>query len=136
MRQWQRAQAATKPQQPTKPDEPSTSEVKVLESSALAVGASRNVVVPSNAGDIDLVVTRSVRGLVAFSRKCTHFGYLVCHSAEQCGRDEGALPDQLVCGYHGSVFSASTGAVIQGPANRALKAYKVTERSGSIYITL
>jgi nitrite reductase/ring-hydroxylating ferredoxin subunit len=34
------------------------------------------------------------------------------------------------------VFNASTGAVIEGPATRALTQYKVSERSGAIYITI
>jgi nitrite reductase/ring-hydroxylating ferredoxin subunit len=34
------------------------------------------------------------------------------------------------------VFNASTGAVIEGPASRALTQYKATERSGSIYVTI
>jgi nitrite reductase/ring-hydroxylating ferredoxin subunit len=34
------------------------------------------------------------------------------------------------------VFNASTGAVIEGPAEIALTQYKATERGGAIYITL
>jgi nitrite reductase/ring-hydroxylating ferredoxin subunit len=34
------------------------------------------------------------------------------------------------------VFNASTGAVIEGPAEIALTQYKATERSGAIYVTL
>ena len=125
-RQWRRAQASTKPQQPTKPDEPSTSEVKVLESSALAVGASQNVVVTSGGKNFAVVVTRTSAGLVAFNRACTHQGTLVTVNAAK----------QLYCISHDSLFNLTTGAVIEGPASRALTAYKATERSGSIYITL
>ena len=126
VRQWRRAQASTKPQQPTKPDEPSTGEVKVLESSALAVGASQNVVVTSGGKNFSVVVTRTSAGLVAFNRACTHQGTLVTVNSAS----------QLYCISHGSLFNLTTGAVIEGPASRALTAYKATERSGSIYITL
>jgi len=126
VRQWQRAQTSTKPQQPKKPDEPSTSEVKVLESSALAVGASQDVVVSSGSRNVAVVVTRTAAGLVAFNRACTHQGTLVTVNSA----------NQLYCISHGSLFNLTTGEVIEGPASRALTAYKATERSGAIYITL
>jgi len=44
--------------------------------------------------------------------------------------------NQLYCISHGSLFTLTTGAVIEGPASRALTQYKATERNGSIYITL
>ncbi|NDG10923.1 MAG: hypothetical protein EB111_03615 [Actinobacteria bacterium] len=37
---------------------------------------------------------------------------------------------------HGSLFNLTTGAVIEGPASRALTQYKATERSGAIYVTI
>lgn len=117
-RQWKRVKAAPPP--------PTTSEVKVLDSSALAVGASQNVVVTSGGRNIGAVVTRTAAGVVAFSRTCTHAGSLVSPGAS----------GQLACPAHGSVFNAVTGAVIEGPADRSLTQYKATERSGSIYITL
>lgn len=115
---WKRAKATPPP--------PSTNEVKVLDSSALAVGASQNVVVTSGGRNIGAVVTRTASGVVAFSRTCTHAGSLVSPG----------VSGQLACPAHGSVFNASTGAVIQGPADRSLTEYKATERSGAIYITL
>ena len=117
-RQWKRVKATPPP--------PTTSEVKVLDSTALAVGASQNVVVTSGGRNIGAVVTRTAAGVVAFSRTCTHAGALVSPGAS----------GQLACPAHGSVFNASTGAVINGPADRPLTQYKATERSGSIYITL
>ena len=116
-RQWKRVKA-------TPP--PTTSEVKVLDSTALTLGASQNVVVTSGGRNIGAVVTRTAAGVVAFSRTCTHAGSLVNPGSN----------NQLVCPAHGSVFNASTGAVIEGPADRSLTQYKASERSGSIYITL
>jgi thiosulfate dehydrogenase [quinone] large subunit len=100
--------------------------VKVLDSSALAVGASQNVVVTSGGRNIGAVVTRTPAGVVAFSRTCTHAGASVSPGAS----------GQLACPAHGSVFNAVTGAVIKGPADRSLTEYKATERSGAIYVTL
>ena len=114
---WKRAKAAPPPV---------TSGVKVLDSTALALGASQNVVVTSDGRKIGAVVTRTASGVVAFSRTCTHAGAPVSPGAS----------GQLACPAHGSVFNASTGAVIKGPAEIALTQYKATERSGSIYITI
>jgi nitrite reductase/ring-hydroxylating ferredoxin subunit len=122
VRQWRRAKA----EEVTATTAPAANEVKVLESSALAVGASQNVVVTSGGKNFAVVVTRTSAGLVAFNRACTHQGTLVTVNAAK----------QLYCISHGSLFNLTTGAVIEGPASRALTAYKVTERSGSIYITL
>lgn len=122
VRQWKRA----KPEPAKKPTDPSTNDVKVLESSALALGKSQNVVVTSGGRNFAVVVTRTPSGVVAFNRACTHQGTLVTVNTS----------NQLYCISHGSLFNLTTGAVIEGPASRALLQYKATERSGSIYITL
>jgi len=126
-RVWKRVTDSAKPTTTTQPaSEPTTSEVKVLDSSALAVGKSENVVVTSGGRNFAVVVTRTAAGVVAFNRACTHQGTLVTVNSA----------NQLYCISHGSLFNLTTGAVIEGPANRALTQYKVTERSGAIYVTL
>ena len=122
VRQWRR----TRSEPAKKPAEPSTSDVKVLDSAKLALGASQTAVVTSNAKNYAIVITRTAGGVVAFNRSCTHQGSFVAPSGG----------NQLTCPSHGAVFNASTGAVIEGPASRALTQYKATERSGSIYISL
>ena len=119
-RVWKRAKEAAKPQQPA------TDGIKVLDSSALAVGKSENVVVSSGGRNFAVVVTRTSAGVVAFNRACTHQGTLVTVNAA----------NQLYCISHGSLFNLTTGAVIEGPASRALTQYKVTETGGAIYLTL
>lgn len=120
VRQWKRVRT------PVAPATPTTSEVKVLESSALAAGRSANVIVTSGGRNFAVVLTRAPGGIAAFSRSCTHQGSLV--SANSSG--------QLACPSHGAIFDASTGAVIEGPAARPLTQYRVSERSGSIYLTI
>ena len=117
-RQWKRVKAAPPP--------PTTSEVRVLDSSALAAGTSQNVIVTADYLNLGVVVTRTASGVVALNRTCTHAGALVSPGAA----------GQLLCPAHGSVFNASTGEVIQGPAERSLTQYKASERNGGIYITL
>lgn len=116
--QWKRAKET--------PPQPTTSEVKVFDSSSLASGASQTAIITSGGKNYAVVLTRTSSGVVAFSRSCTHAGALVAPGPA----------GQLTCPAHGSVFNASTGAVIEGPANAALTQYRVSERSGVIYLTI
>ena len=123
VRTWRRVQASSTAKTPS---DSATSDVKVLNSSALAVGKSQNVVVTSGGKNYAVVVTRTSSGVVAFNRACTHQGTLVTINSA----------NQLYCISHDSLFNLTTGAVIEGPATRALTQYKATERSGAIYITI
>ena len=120
VRAWKRVQVSKAP------SEPSTSDVKVLDSSALATGKSQHVVVTSGGRNYAVVVTRTPSGVVAFNRACTHQGTFVTVNSA----------NQLYCISHGSLFNLTTGAVIEGPASRALTQYKATERSGAIYVSI
>jgi cytochrome b6-f complex iron-sulfur subunit len=72
-----------------------------------------------------IVIRRSSSAYVALSTTCTHASCTVNYSANS-GR--------LVCPCHGSVFS-NTGSVVQGPASRALPAYKVTVVGNNLTVT-
>lgn len=120
VRQWQRVKTPPKPTQPTSDD------VKVLDSSALALGATQVVRVTSDGRTYGVALTRTSSGVVAFDFRCTHAGAFV--------QPRGT--NTLWCPAHDSEFNASTGAATRGPATRALASYKVSERSGAIYITL
>jgi Rieske Fe-S protein len=68
---------------------------------------------------------RSASGeLVALLASCTHNG---CQPAPVAGR--------LVCPCHGSEFSLE-GDVLQGPADRPLTRYEVTEDDGDVTVWL
>jgi cytochrome b6-f complex iron-sulfur subunit len=74
-----------------------------------------------------LVVGRDAGGLYAMSSICTHQG---------CPTNivGGATQPTLYCPCHGSMFSA-TGAVVRGPARRALQHYELdVSSSGSLMI--
>jgi cytochrome b6-f complex iron-sulfur subunit len=58
---------------------------------------------------------------VAFSAICTHMGCTVAPSG-----------DKLNCPCHGSVYQAATGAVVQGPAPRALAKVSVKVVNGDV----
>ena len=72
----------------------------------------------------EIVLTRTSTDEVhAFSAVCTHQGCTVDRvSGEAIG-----------CPCHGSRFDARTGAVITGPASRALPSIPVVVKAGSIY---
>lgn len=59
---------------------------------------------------------------VAFSAICTHAGCTVAPAGPQ-----------LECPCHGSVYSATTGKVKQGPAPRALPPFPVVVRDGQVF---
>lgn len=71
-----------------------------------------------------VVVTKDATGTVrGFSATCTHQGCTVSSV------DNGAI----TCPCHGSRFDAATGAVLQGPATRALAAVPVVVRDGNVF---
>jgi Rieske Fe-S protein len=71
-----------------------------------------------------VVVTRpSGHAVHAFSSRCTHLGCTVNQVAN--GR--------IFCPCHGSVFDASTGAVLQGPATAPLPRVRITVENGGVY---
>lgn len=75
--------------------------------------------------DRPVYVRREASGaLVALLARCTHRG---CQPDRLAGR--------LVCPCHGSEFSL-TGEVLQGPAERPLTRYDVSEEGGEIIVRL
>lgn len=73
--------------------------------------------------DEKLVVTQPAAGeFKCFSAVCTHQGCVV-------GSVEGS---KIVCGCHGSVFSAEDGSVLNGPATAALSEVPVVVEGGQV----
>lgn len=70
-----------------------------------------------------VVLVRSGNSVKAFSATCTHLG---CQVTKVSG-------GKIFCPCHGSVFNASTGAVVQGPASSPLPPVQVTVRNGEVY---
>lgn len=70
-----------------------------------------------------IVVTQPTSGTFkAFSAICTHQGFLVTDVAG----------GTITCNHHGSRYSATTGAVEQGPAPAALAEVAVTVKDGQV----
>ena len=88
-------------------------------------------VVPYYLEDLKLRISiaRVAGRLHAFDDLCT------CHDHESCPLSGGLLTGTtIMCQCHGSRFDITTGAVISGPATRALEAYDVQEVGGNIQI--
>ena len=99
---------------------------RVLESSELALGSTKVVNVPTPiGGTTGVVVTRTDVGITALAVACTHAGFPVAR-----------VGNVLECELHGSKFEPTTGAVLGGPAVRALFRYDATETNGGVYVTV
>jgi thiosulfate dehydrogenase (quinone) large subunit len=95
--------------------------VRLGPSSALKADAAAIYKDPAD-GSPDIVIRSGNGSLAAFSAVCTHAG---CQVEFASG--------VISCPCHGSEFSASTGAVLRGPAVTPLARKHVTERGGSIF---
>ncbi|HVT66599.1 MAG TPA: Rieske (2Fe-2S) protein [Trebonia sp.] len=91
--------------------------------SGVAVGAAASFTDPAS-GDPGVVLQPSPGRFLAFDAVCPHAGCTVGYSS----------PDRLlVCPCHGSVFDATTGDVLGGPAPHGLRRIDVTESAGRLY---
>lgn len=81
-----------------------------------------------HAGDRRIVVARSESGYVAFDDRCSHKGGPLSDGAMICGT--------VQCPWHGSQFDAQTGAVKAGPANQAIRTYRVEVAGGEVRLVL
>jgi thiosulfate dehydrogenase [quinone] large subunit len=95
--------------------------VRLGPSSSLGRGQAATYNDPGD-GAPDILIRQQSGDLTALSAVCTHAG---CQVGYQGGI--------LVCPCHGSEFSATTGAVLQGPAVTPLAKKRVLERGGEIY---
>jgi len=77
-------------------------------------------------GSPDVAIRASDGAVTALSAICTHAG---CQVSYQPGASGG----QLVCPCHGSVFDATSGAVIQGPALTPLPKRQVVIHDAILY---
>jgi nitrite reductase/ring-hydroxylating ferredoxin subunit len=74
-------------------------------------------------------VARAGGRLYAFDDLCT------CSDDRACPLSGGLLADgTIMCQCHGSWFDIGTGAVISGPATRALNIYDVQEVEGNVQV--
>jgi nitrite reductase/ring-hydroxylating ferredoxin subunit len=97
---------------------------KLCKTTDIKVGGSK--VVRLTTGQA-LYVTQPKKNVFrAFDVYCTHQRVVL---GAQVGKN-------IVCGVHGSKFSTDTGAVTQGPAQRALKKYTVTVAGTQVSVTI
>jgi thiosulfate dehydrogenase (quinone) large subunit len=93
--------------------------------SSVSVGGAASFKDPAS-GQPAYVVQPTAGKYVAFSAICTHLG---CTVGFQAGS-----PPEFVCPCHNSIFNATTGEVIQGPAVQPLPQIALTESStGELY---
>lgn len=104
---------------------------ELAKSSQIKVGQTLIYSGQSGGQIIEVILTRTKKGLVALDGTCTHQGCTV-------GLDR--TQKKIVCPCHKSVFDPATGAVILGPNGSPknsispLNKYTITEKAGIIYI--
>jgi nitrite reductase/ring-hydroxylating ferredoxin subunit/uncharacterized membrane protein len=91
-------------------------ELKVDQMKLLHVGGRR------------VVLARTVEGYVAFDDRCTHRGGSLAGGV--------MIGGVVQCPWHGSQFDCRKGAVKAGPAEQPISTYSVSEREGSVFLTL
>ncbi len=75
---------------------------------------------------LPLLLSRVAGRVVAMEARCTHRG---------ADLTEGARDDEcVVCPWHGSEFSLTTGAVTRGPATRPQPVYETREQDGRVQV--
>ena len=74
------------------------------------------------------MLARTEHGYVAFDDRCTHKGGSLAGGVMVCGT--------VQCLWHGSQFDVSTGKVKAGPAEKAVRVYRVTEEAGEVRLLL
>ena len=103
-----------------KPDQPfevaKADELKVNQMKLLRIDGQR------------LVLARTEEGYVAFDDRCTHRGGSLAG---------GVMINGVVqCPWHGSQFDCRRGAVKAGPAEEPIGVYSVSERQGTVLLTV
>jgi nitrite reductase/ring-hydroxylating ferredoxin subunit len=112
---------------PTPAASPTKNQIKLANSSDIPNGTVKVFQGGRTTGLVaSIVLIRDSAGLRALAAECPHAGYLV--------KDNGA--GQLVCPAHNSLFSATDGELLRGPASFGLSRYVVTETGGEIFLTL
>jgi nitrite reductase/ring-hydroxylating ferredoxin subunit/uncharacterized membrane protein len=99
-------------------------EVDVAAADELEVGQMKLV----HAGGRRIVLSRIDSGYVAHDDHCTHKGGPLSDGVLACG--------VVTCPWHGSQFDVRTGEVRSGPAEDAIRTYKVKQRGGRVWLTL
>jgi len=79
-------------------------------------------------GELHLAVFRIGDRVFAVDDRCSHRGFPLAD-----GVLEGA---RIRCRTHGSCFELASGAVVRGPARRAIQAYPVEVIDGHVFVEL
>lgn len=75
-----------------------------------------------------IVLARTAEGHVAFDDHCPHRGGSLADGVLACGT--------VTCPWHGSQFDVTTGAVSAGPADTAIRTYRVEEANGRVRLVV
>jgi len=96
----------------------------------IADGAARNFVLEIGPDRFHGFVVRRGGGVVGYVDRCPHMGLPLAKRLDDYLTPDGA---QIVCDWHGALFSVDDGACLGGPCHGgSLTAWPVTVRDGVI----
>ena len=98
--------------------------VRVCGRNDVPVGGMMAFIIPGTALP-GILVRLDEETFSAFEQKCTHLSCAVYYVAER---------RRIECPCHNGAFDARTGAVIQGPAPRALRRFDVAVREDGVFL--
>ena len=125
------AACTTKVNESSGPSPSQTAEDQTIEQpSVVVLGAATDVPVGGGvkfkAGDIEVFVTQPKPGeFRAFDARCTHAGCAVTD----------VVSGEILCPCHGARYNSDTGAVLAGPAPRALGKISIAQVGDQLEVT-
>jgi nitrite reductase/ring-hydroxylating ferredoxin subunit/uncharacterized membrane protein len=113
---WKLQAIVPEPEEGDAVDAGAAGELQVNQMKLLRIGSRR------------ITLAHTENGYAAFDDRCTHKGGPLSDGSIACGT--------VQCPWHGSQFDVETGAAKAGPAEEAIRTYKVTLRDGRVWLTL
>jgi len=100
--------------------------VRLCEVDEIPVGGKKRFKVEGR----EVLLVRLEDGFYAVDNRCPHAGCRLSYYGQVWSRK------RIMCSCHGAVFSLENGRVLEGPAEKSLKTYRVEVRGGEVFVEL
>ncbi len=100
--------------------------VRLCEVDEIPVGGKKRFKVEGR----EVLLVRLEDGFYAVDNRCPHAGCRLSYYGQVWSGK------RIMCSCHGAVFSLEDGRVLEGPAEKSLKTYRVEVRGGEVFVEL